>query len=224
MSWLLVVVAAVFAGFMIWGYKKGFLRVAYSLVAWLICILLVSWASPHVSNWVVENTEVDQKVESRIEDLLRDKVESQDTEIQLPDAIADLIIGDKEAVTGGMILDQWLEQNDGYQVAAQKLTRLLINGVCFLVVLIIVKILLFIIEKVLGFIHELPLIGDADALLGVIAGAVKALILVWFVMALVAFFASTEKGAVVVNWISESTPVLWLYENNLILKLILAFF
>ena len=224
MSWLLVVVAAVFAGFMIWGYKKGFLRVAYSLVAWLICILLVSWASPHVSNWVVENTEVDQKVESRIEDLLRDKVESQDTEIQLPDAIADLIIGDKEAVTGGMILDQWLEQNDGYQVAAQKLTKLLINGVCFLVVLIIVKILLFIIEKVLGFIHELPLIGDADALLGVIAGAVKALILVWFVMALVAFFASTEKGAVVVNWISESAPVLWLYENNLILKVILAFF
>ena len=224
MSWLLIVVAAVFAGFMIWGYKKGFLRVAYSLVAWLICILLVSWASPHVSNWVVENTEVDQKLEIRIEDMLRDKVESQDTEIQLPEAIANLIIGDKEAITGGMVLDQWLEQNNGYQAAAQKLTKLVINGVCFLVVLIIVKILLLIIEKLLGFIHELPLIGDADAVLGVIAGAVKALIIVWCVMALVAFFASTEKGAVVVNWISESTPVHWLYENNLILKLILAFF
>ena len=97
MSWLLIVVAAVFAGFMIWGYKKGFLRVAYSLVAWLICILLVSWASPHVSNWVVENTEVDQKLEIRIEDMLRDKVESQDTEIQLPEVITNLIIGDKEA-------------------------------------------------------------------------------------------------------------------------------
>ena len=126
--------------------------------------------------------------------------------------------------TDGIILDQWLEQNNSYQAAAQKLTKLVINGVCFLVVLIIVKILLFIVEKLLGFIHELPLIGDADALLGVIAGAVKALVLVWCVMALVAFFASTEKGAMVVNWISESKPVLWLYENNLILNLILAFF
>lgn len=223
MNLLLVAVLALFVGNIIWGYKKGFLRVAYSLVAWIILLAVVSWATPYVSEFVVNSTEIDTTMQQEITVKLQEMVADADVEIQLPEIISTKVLGIEPTVDGDVLIDQALQESGTYAEAALKLTMLIINAACFIAVFIVTKIALTIVEKVLGFIHKLPLIGTADTFLGVVAGAIKALIITWLVMAVVALLSTTEIGTVIVTMIYESVPLTWLYENNLILNMMLSF-
>ena len=223
MNLLLIAVLALFVGHIIWGYKKGFLRVAYSLVAWIILLVVVSWATPYVSEYVVNNTEIETVIQESITVKLQEKVADTDVEIQLPDIISTQILGIEATEDGDVLVDQALQESGAYEEVSIRLTMLVIKAICFIVVFVITKIVLAIVEKILGFIHKLPLIGNADALLGVIAGGIKALVITWFLMMVVALLSTTEGGGMIVAMIYESTPLAWLYENNIILNLMLSF-
>lgn len=223
MNLLLIAALALFVGNIIWGYKKGFLRVAYSLVAWIVCLALVSWLTPYVSDFVVNNTKVDNTLQREITETLQEMVADSEVEIKLPEVISSKILDVETSVDGDAVIDQMLQQTGAYDEVALKLTMLVINAICFVAVFAVVKIALAIVEKVLGFIHKLPLIGHADKFLGMGAGALKALVITWIVLAVVALFATTENGATIVGLIYDSAPVAWLYENNIILNLILSF-
>ena len=223
MNLLLIAVLALFVGNIIWGYVKGFLRVAYSLVAWIILLAAVSWVTPYVSDFVVNSTEIDNTMQQEITVKLEEMVADADVEIQLPEVISTKILGIEPTIDGDVLIDQTLKESGAYAEAALKLTMLIVNAACFIGVFIVTKIILTIVEKLLGFIHKLPLIGKADALLGVLAGALKSLVITWGVMAVVALLSTTEYGGMIVAMIYESVPLAWLYENNLILNLILSF-
>jgi hypothetical protein len=197
--------------------------VAYSLVAWVILLAAVSWVTPYVSEFVVNSTEIDTSIQQGITTKLQEVVADADVEIKLPEVISTNILGIEASMDGDVLIDQALQESGAYEEVSLKLTMLVINAACFIVVFIVTKIILTIIEKILGFIHKLPLIGDADALLGVIAGAIKALVITWVVMAVVALLSTTEYGGIIVAMIYESIPLAWLYENNLILNLMISF-
>ncbi len=223
MNLLLIAVLVLFAGNIYWGYNKGFLRVAYSLVAWIICLAVVSWAAPYVTDLVVNTTEIDTTLQQEITAKLQEMVADADVDIQIPEIIATKVLGVEAENGANVAIDQALQQTGAYADVALKLTMLVINAGCFIAVFIVTKIALAVVEKILGFIHKLPLIGSADKLLGIVAGAVKALIITWFVMAVAGLLATTEVGSAIVAMIYESAPLLWLYENNLILKMIVSF-
>ena len=52
MNWLLVVVLVILAGHTIKGYRRGLLRVLFSVASLLITVLFVAWATPYVSNFL----------------------------------------------------------------------------------------------------------------------------------------------------------------------------
>ena len=56
MNWLLIAVILVIAWKMVSGYRKGFLRVAYSLVEWILVFVFVTWASPYVADFLTNHT------------------------------------------------------------------------------------------------------------------------------------------------------------------------
>ena len=56
MNWLLVVVLAVLALCIMNGYHKGFLRMVYSLVSWIVVLVFVTWATPYINSYIKENT------------------------------------------------------------------------------------------------------------------------------------------------------------------------
>ena len=56
MNILTIAVLLILIGFMIWGYWRGFIRIAFSLVVMLLTIVLVSWATPYLSDFLKENT------------------------------------------------------------------------------------------------------------------------------------------------------------------------
>ena len=71
MNWVLMLVLLVLVCCAIYGYTKGFLRIVFSLVAWVIVLVFVSWATPHVSQWIQENTTIYEKIEAACEESVR---------------------------------------------------------------------------------------------------------------------------------------------------------
>lgn len=77
MNWLLVVVLVILAGHTIKGYRRGLLRVLFSVASLLITVLFVAWATPYVSNFLKENTKIYQKVETKCEQKVRKDTKEQ---------------------------------------------------------------------------------------------------------------------------------------------------
>lgn len=77
MNWLLLVVLVVLVGTIFDGYRKGFLKIAYSLVAWILIFAFVTWSVPYVSAYITNETTIPQKIQERCEESLRKRGSSQ---------------------------------------------------------------------------------------------------------------------------------------------------
>ena len=77
MNWVLIVVIAVLAGYTIAGYTKGFLKIVYSLISWLLMLVFVIGVTPQIENYLRNETDIYQKVVAYCEDKVRQQTEEQ---------------------------------------------------------------------------------------------------------------------------------------------------
>ena len=63
MNWLLILVVLLVAGNIVWGFFRGFLRVVYSMAAWILILFFVTFATPYVADWMTEHTGLDTRIE-----------------------------------------------------------------------------------------------------------------------------------------------------------------
>lgn len=62
MNWVLIGVLAILLMNMMRGYRKGLLRVAYSMVAWIAVLVFVKWAVPYIDTFLVEEVGFEKKI------------------------------------------------------------------------------------------------------------------------------------------------------------------
>lgn len=223
MNWLLLVVLVVLIGNVLWGYKRGFMRVVLSLVSWVIVILAVNIVTPVVAGVIVEVTPVESivhdavndKLQAALGELANDVTESEKVaalEEKIPEQLRDMILGEDgqldQLVTAGA---------ENVDVDTTKIAFAAAYLIGLIVVLIVTRIALAIVDGVLGLASKLPLIGQADALLGIFAGAAKGVIYVWVAMTVIALLTFTGANTELIALVNESELLGWFYDNNLIL-------
>lgn len=71
MNWLLIIVLVVIALNVMQGYRRGLLRMAYSMVSWIIVWVLVAWATPYISNYIINNTGIYQQIAEHCEEVIQ---------------------------------------------------------------------------------------------------------------------------------------------------------
>lgn len=232
MNWVLIIVLLILVVCVIHGYSRGFLRIAYSLIAWIVAMVFVSWVTPYVSQFLLENTGIYENVEARCEEWVRqsaaEQIASESTEgknelsglgLQLPEAVLDGIL-EKTSVAA----DEFLEDAGVYTKLAGELANFVIQGIAFVGALILSGILLGIIQTVLGIVSRIPILKGVNRVLGTFAGALQALLIIWVAFYVVALCSAGETGRAIVAYIYESPFLIYLYENNLVLTIILNLF
>ena len=80
MNWLLVLTVLFVAANIVWGFYRGFLRVLYSMVAWIVILVAVSWLSPYVANYLTEHTRLDTYIEEGCNQKLHEWADAQKQE------------------------------------------------------------------------------------------------------------------------------------------------
>ncbi len=249
MNWVLILLVLILAWNIAWGYHTGFLRVVYSLGKWILIIAILIWMTPIVANLLTHETKLPATIEKRVEEHIKAKGEeavknqadsqtkklkeetSQSDKdsgeevnslvalgIMLPDAVVEQI------PDLGELAQQSLEESGIYDKLTKKITEMAIYGIAGIAVLIIAFVVCHVVVTIFKVIEKLPGIRQVNHGLGIAAGGVKGMVLIWLLLALLALEVGSTAGQFMIPYIYESPVLEWLYENNLILNIIMAFF
>lgn len=236
MNWLLILVVLFIAAMCVWGYHEGFLRVGYSLVSWILVLVLVIWLTPYVSETIKTLTplesqieekcitymqeHVQQKTEETLEetDEVRHEQELENLGIAIPAVLADKLFH------SGEVADTILEETGVYQSVAEKMSDLAIKGIAFLITLVIASLLSLLISFGLKIIDKIPIINGCNRFIGLFAGAIKGVLIIWVGFCIIALTSTTKVSQVLIGYIYEAPILTALYENNLIITIITILF
>ena len=93
MNWVFILVVLILLYHIVRGYKRGLLRIAYSLVSWIIVLVFVMWATPYVKSYIMENTSVFERIQNSCSEQLRNSMQEKQ-EAQLEDDAGDAVNGE----------------------------------------------------------------------------------------------------------------------------------
>lgn len=226
---LLIVVWIILAVFTLWGYWRGFIRVAFSLAALVVMALLVSWLSPYMDSFLREHTPLEEKISGQcvamVQEMAREQVQAGAEErlaaaesqggIQLPaqwgEALAQKTAG---------ALDQALEETGIYQEAGMYLADMILRGISFGATFLLVAIVLKIVIHLLDLVARLPVLKGINRILGAVAGLAEGLLAVWVLLFIVTLACTSPWGQQALASIQESKFLTFLYQNNGIVYLV----
>lgn len=221
MNILLIVVLVVFIMSLLSGYKNGFLKTVFSLVSWIVVLFLCDYATPIITDALIEKTDIEVVVQATVDQKLNEVIaETLETsgiaelEAALPAELKTALLGEggsfDQVVAGAIALD----------------TTSLVYGIVsilgFVVTVVVLRLVMIVVEIVLGVVTKLPLIGPLDKVLGLVCGAGKGLIWCWVILAIVAVLALTGTNTELAGYISQSELLTWLQDNNVLLNLIVT--
>lgn len=231
MSILLIIVLAIIVISGLHGAVKGFLRLLFSFVAVILMIGLVSYASPHISNAIQTHTNIGSGISVYVAERLEDSVsgaatsavENQSGTLSegsgLPDVLWEQLIR-----TGLEKTETAISQSGIYQQIGDQLAEIVLTIISFLAALTIALIIVHIIGKVTDLANKVPVLGGVNRFIGFIAGIVLGFIAVWFIFLIIGILSGTQLGQILLTEIDKNVFLSALYNDNLLLKLLLYFF
>ena len=234
MNWLLLAVVLTLAFFIVRGYRRGLLRMIYSMVAWIVMFVLVSWAAPYVNDFLVENTSLDERISAYCEEKIQEKVQEKinsnvqdamgqsqnlnDLGIKLPDSVLKNITEKTAGATGDL-----LDATGLCTIAEKELTAFALNGISFFATMGIAMIFLHLISRTIGVVSRIPVVRGVNRYLGMVMGAISGMMVVWIAFYVIAICSTSQIGNCLLSYIYESTFLNYLYKNNLVVTMVMLF-
>lgn len=187
------------------GYKRGLIKVAIKLCTFIIAIIVAFVLYKPISNVVIENTGIDESIETAITDRILPEGASVDEEVELSNDLPSVILKNGENTV---------------QSIATSFSNTIIEAVCFFIIFIAVKIILKFITALADLIAKLPILKQFNALGGTIYGVLEGLFLVFVGFAIISLIAPLIDVSIL-EAINSSTLGSIFYNNNILLNFII---
>ncbi len=216
MNYLLIAVVVLLAWSLFDGYKKGFMRGVFSLVSWIIILVICNVATPMVTDFLIEETSIEESISENISAKLNEMIaESGIAEIEesIPEELRAALLGEEGNI------EEVIANNGEMVINSTSIVYSIISVISLVVVIIVAKILMVVIELVLGIASKLPIIGSADKLLGILCGGIKGVLICWIVLAVVSVLAISGANTEIASYIAQSQFLTWMQDHNYILKM-----
>lgn len=198
------------------GYKKGLINVIFSICAFLIAIIATLILYKPISNIIINNTNIDDKIKEVIvkNNTNNSNVETYDNgeKTGLQQYIESII----ENTTEEAKLQATRTVAD---VISNKAVEILTGVVLFILIRIAVVLLKFLIEGI----AELPIIKQFNQVGGIAYGILKSFIIIYLILTILFFVISIKGNTKIEDSIESSYITKFLYENNIIVNKLLPF-
>ena len=129
------------------------------------------------------------------------------------------IISEKTADLAGEALDA----SGIYAQVSVGMADFILNGISFFIAFAVGMIVLHFFSGILGIVSRIPIIRGINKYLGTVAGAIYGFVVVWIAFYVIALCSTSEVGGALISYIYESPFLTYIYENNLIVALIMMF-
>ena len=201
-----VVIVAIIALSVYSCYKKGLVNLAVGLIAVVAAIVLSVIFYKPVTNLVVENTELDEMIENTLNETFGEQVRFM--------GLASYLDTEVQNIANGT-------ENEAEYVVASVMAEKTVSLIVFIAIFTVVRVALFALTFVADAITSLPILKQLDDVGGILYGLVKALLIIYAVLAVVSVIVSFTASTEIADVISSSYVTKFLYDNNVILKILL---
>lgn len=192
-------------------YQKGLVKLAVGLVAVLVSIILALLLYKPVSNLIIEKTEIDNKIENAI---IENFTAKEDNEAEVDDS-------------GFMkYIEQYVDdtvnktKNEIVTEAAGTIAVKVINIGVIILIFVVARLILILLTFITDLITELPIIKQFNDVGGVLYGIVKALLIIYVILAIAFFIVYVTGNTTISEAISSSYITKFFYNNNILLNII----
>lgn len=227
-NWLFLVVLVVILLFAFAGYKRGLIKVAYSLFSLVLTIALSLAITPFIEDFLLEKTALyDTVKEGFLNGLeqtadLPDPTQLQDTAEQvkalesyhLPSFVNNEVVDN---------MKKQVEILDFPDYLASYIAQLAVSAAAFLIGCILIKILVKIIFDTLDLIVKLPVLNAFNHSGGLILGFVQGLLIIWIFFVIITLLGGNSFGNDCMRMIKESVLLDWIYRNNIVMIVLSSF-
>lgn len=194
------------------GYKRGLTGSLLKIVTFLLALIIAFILFKPVSNFIINNTKLDESLESSIKSMFLE-VEENDTSSNMPTAMTDYI--------NKVIEDAADDAKTAVvETAARDVAISIINLGVVIVVYIIARIILIFVKGIASLITKLPVIKQFDKLGGIIFGLLKALVIIYVILAIISFVSPVITDSGVIDAINQSFIGKGMYNNNILLEIV----
>lgn len=247
MNWLLLLVILIIAWNVVRGYTRGFIRIVYSLVAWLLVGMLALAVTPYVADYIKENTSIQKDIKDNAYNKIKEGIAEENNSLEekeengvqkeneesedryseyykeieklgmpIPDSILKEVFG-KDNLADGI-----MEETGLYDLLSEKISEVAVDGIAFGLSAIALGLIFLILYQVLAIVEKLPVINGINKSVGIIFGLIQGMFIVWIIFAIVAMSCTSKYGIIMISYIYENPLLQTIYENNLVLTLIMA--
>ena len=105
---------------------------------------------------------------------------------------------------------------------AEQVSSIIFNILIFAGIFIIVYIIMQVVIRMVDIVSRLPVLNQINKTGGLVLGLAKGLIVVWVFFIAITIFCDTEFAHILFAYVNDNSFLAFLYNNNLILKLIFA--
>lgn len=197
-----IILIILFVFMMLYGYMNGCIKIVAKLVS-LVLALVLAYLLAGTMGEYISSTSFGESIQTSIErNVLNQLVESENSTIVL------------------MLQEKLGLENE--QTLVQKIIDYVFVGIGFVVVFIVARIVLWIAQKILESIFELPVLKAFNKLGGIITAAALFIIEVSVILAVIKSISAISFMNSVVNIIQSSVITKALYDHNIFTNLILS--
>lgn len=205
----LIVIIVIFT--IIQGYRRGFVHTFIHTVGWILAVVLGFIWYPHVIGFLKEKTGFYDAIRARIAERVAENAGNTADSVMtgIPEVIRDLLDKAIDSATNAIAVS-----------LSENLTNLIFNIIGFLAVAAAIKLFLMVLTFLFSKEKNGGFIGGIDGFFGLLAGALKGVILIYILLALMVPVTSLSGSSFLIDQLDGSVLGSYLYDNNLILRMV----
>ena len=194
------------------GYKKGLIKLAVKLFAFVIAVVVTLVLYKPVSNLIIEKTELDDNIKDVIIENGTQEIEENNGEIK-----EDGFMSYMQDYVGDTIAEA---QNDIVTIVAEVVSVKAINLIAIIGIFVVTRVALILLTFISDLITKLPIIKQFNKLGGTVYGVLRGLLIVYFVLAIAFLVVSATGNNAIISAIDGSIVTKFMYTNNILLNII----
>lgn len=239
MNWLLGLALAIIVVCAFAGWRAGFVKTVFSLVSTIVIIIITILVSPMVTNMLKGNDKISGVIQTKLEQIIdlsgiADDLSSEEEKdptafidnLELPDSIRNTIkdslyetMEEKEQEAADFVGDSL---NALKVYICETLTNIVLNAIGFFITFLLAAAGMAVLCFVLDLLSKLPVLHQINTLAGIAMGALEGLVILWILFIVITMLGSTELGQSCMTMISESRLLSFLYDSNILSKILLG--
>lgn len=218
-NYLLLAVDVFLLACAIHGYRKGFLRIAITLVGLVVIMMVVTKIAPYVSDFVINKTPIYENVKNKMVEAFSDYNNDNNQEITDPESTIESY-GLPELIAGALIENNTDEIYDELAVTvfedyiAGYLSKIVINAGTFISLVAVLWAAFYILLFAANILDKIPVLRTLNRMLGLGCNLFVGILVVWLVFLVGITFLGDDISNVMLLYIRKSQILTFLFNTN----------